>query len=245
MLIIPALYIHGGRLAAYQPADYENLQYVEGDPYEVISRIAEMDIPRIYLVDLDASVGGGSNNAGLIGSLANTCVPDIAVGGGLRDLDYLRSLQYAGVDEFVLGTVVFEDIHFLKQLKDSPGLQHARFSISLDLLDGQLTSRGWTHPEDKRVEDLIRECMGLGYHHFICTDMHPGKRESGPDLGLYQHLVSAFPEAQFTAAGQIHSLEHVAQLAALGVREAIIGDEAYLSETLLRSISDYNRGQGA
>lgn len=243
MLIIPALYIHGGRLAAYQPADYVNLQYVEGDPYEIIARIADMDIPRIYLVDLDASVGGGSNNAGLIGSLANTCVPDIAVGGGLRDLDYLRSLQYAGVDQFVLGTVVFEDMHFLEQLKSAPGLQHVRISISLDLLDGQLTSRGWTHPEDKRLEDLIHECMSLGYKHFICTDVHPQKRESGPDLDIYKRLVSAFPEAQFAAAGQIHSLDHVSQLAAVGVHEVIMGDEVYLSETLLRSIAQYNRQQ--
>lgn len=242
MQIIPALYIKEGKPAIYRPGDYHRLEFLPYDPYDLIDEISRHNVQRIYIIDIDASINNGLDNKALITSLANTTIPDLEVGGGINNMDYLKSLQYSGVDYFVLGSVVFENFDFLVEISEAKHIPNEKIMIALDLLDGQLTCHGWTDPaDDATIRSLIQKCLDQGFSRFICTDINSTHRDSGPDILFYKELVEQFPEAIFSASGQINTFEEIDKLKAVGIKEAIVGNSIYRDFSLLDQISEYNR----
>lgn len=242
MQIIPALFIQDGKLAVFRPGDLENIEFLEKDPYDLISEICNHEIRRIHLLDVDASHHDGKSNSGLIGSLSNTTVADLEVEGGIDNMDYLKSLQFAGVDYFVLGSAALENFEFLVTLSEADHVKNDKVAISLNVLDGQLTIHGWTKPtEGVTIRSLIQKCIDQGFSRFICTDVDTDHLDEGPDIVFYKELVEQFPDAIFTAAGHINNFDDIARLKAVGIHEVLVGNEVYKKEGLLKMVSAYNK----
>lgn len=239
MQIIPSLYIKDGKLAQYKPGDYENIEFLPDDPYELVEKLDKLDIGNIGLIDIDATLGNKSN-AGLIGSLSNITVATLHVGGGIRDLNYLKSLQYAGVDYFIIGAAVFGKGDFLKVLSEAEDIKSDRISIAINVLDGKVTHHAWSGDLDTTAEDLITTCRDLGFNRFIISDVRTSNPEQGPDMAFYTSLVKQFPDCRIGAAGHINSFEDIEALEGIGVRGVVIGKEIYLEEGLLEKIAAFN-----
>ncbi|MEM6260943.1 MAG: HisA/HisF-related TIM barrel protein [Bacteroidota bacterium] len=240
MRIVPALYIKDGKLAHYKPGHADNLEFLETDPYELIAKMGELAVNRIQLIDVDGSIGE-KNNHGLIGSLSNTCVVDLEVGGGITKMEYLKSLQYAGVDYFVIGSAVHSNFAFLKEIAQSDDVKNDRIMIALDVLDGKLTHLGWTEEVATDHKAIIEKCMNAGFSKFIVNDVSSREDTPGPDIDFYKELTTAFPEAAFSASGNVQTFEDVDDLADIGVVEVVVGNEIYKEEKLLTAISAYNK----
>lgn len=241
MQIIPALYIQDGKAASYIPGQYESIHYLEKDPYEVIDFLGKHDVQRIILLDIDAARGTELNNKSLIGSLANTTVPDLEVGGGINDIEYLKTLQFAGVDYFIIGSAVFKNFDLITEICQSEHIKTERILVALEMLDGRLTTLGWTEPvTDKSLNEVIRQCMEQGITRFIISDLNSDHPEQGPDVTFYKELVAEFPEAIFSASGHIHSFDDVEALKQVGVAEVVVGNEIYEHEEWVEKITAYN-----
>ncbi|GAB4421664.1 MAG: 1-(5-phosphoribosyl)-5-[(5-phosphoribosylamino) methylideneamino]imidazole-4-carboxamide isomerase [Bacteroidia bacterium] len=246
MQIIPALYIKDGKAASYVPGDYLNMQFLAQDPYEIIDMLGRYDVQRIHLVDIDASLDSEVRNTGLIGSLANVSIPNLEVAGGIADMDHIKSLQYAGVDYWVLGTAVFEDMDLLREIAHADHIPNDRVMISFDIIDGVIASHGWTRIVALQdITELIGQIQEIGFQRVIVTRIDTQNPGSGPDLAFYEQLVAHFPQITFTASGHIRSFEDIDALRAVGVHEVIVGNEIYQDETLLARISAYNEAEGA
>ncbi len=147
MRIIPALYIKDGKVAAYKPGDYENIEFLSIDPYQLIEKLDKLHIHNIGLIDIDATLGSKSN-AGLIGSLCNVTVTTLHVGGGIKEMDYLKSLQYAGVDYFIIGAAIFNAEAFLKSLNDAEDVKNEKITIAINVMDGKASHHDWLDNKD-------------------------------------------------------------------------------------------------
>ena len=241
MQIIPALYIKDGKPAVFRPGEWEEMEFLPFDPYKLIERLDQHKIQRVFLIDIDAARGEGKNNSGLIASLSNTTVADLEVGGGLTNMDFLKSLQYAGVDHFVLSAVVFDDEEFLVRLSEDETIKNDRILVAVGLLNGVLTSLGWRKViSAEGLRDIISRCIELGFKRFICADIDTDQPDRGPDLLFYKELVQEFPDAQFSAAGHINTFEDVEALKELGIKEVIVGNRIYKEEDVLDQVIAYN-----
>ncbi len=246
MQIIPALYIHDGKAASYQPGDLFSVRHLDQSPYDLIDLLGRHDVQRIILLDIDAARDPHHNNKGLIGSLANVAIPDLEVGGGIHDLAYLKSLQYAGVDFFVLGSALFTSPDFFKDLCQAPEIKSSSILVSFDLKDGQLYTLGWSEPIlDRSLHELIRQCLDEGVHRFVITHLDSKHPDKGPDVDFYRELVETFPGATFAAAGHIHLFDDIDALKTVGIQEVIVGDDWYTREDQMDLISAYNRQETA
>ncbi len=242
MQIIPALYIHNGKAASYFPGDYESIDYLDLSPHDIIELLGKHDVQRILLLDIDAARQDREHNKGLIGSLANVAIPDLAVGGGIDDYEYLKMLQYAGVDFFIFGSAVFRNFDLIKQICEADDVPIDRIMISLDMRDGRLTTLGWTEEVDgTTLTEIIRKTMKCGISRFIISDINTSRPDDSPDLTFYAELVEAFPEALFSAAGHIHSFHDVEALKKVGVKEVVVGTHIYKEEAWMDRISEYNK----
>ncbi len=241
MQITPALYIKNGKATAFHPAGFNLISYNEKDPYELISDMDKIGIRKIHLVDADANDKDG-DNAGLIGSLANTAVMDLQVGGGITDIQHLKSLQYAGVDKFVLGSVVIDNFDFVKELGENEEVKNEKIVIGLDLIEGQLTCHGWQQIVSSiTLPQLMYKCINAGFTNFLVSEISRMIFEyGGPNIPLYEELVKEFPGAHIAASGQIFSFDDVKKLEEVGIQEAIIGDNIFRDENLLSQIKAFN-----
>lgn len=239
MQIIPSLYIKDGKVAQYKPGDYENIEFLPDDPYELIEKLDKLDIGNIGLIDIDATLGGKSN-AGLIGSLCNVAVATLHVGGGIRDINYLKSLQYAGVDYFIIGAGVLKKGSFLSVLSETEEVKNNKISVAINVLDGKVTHHAWTGDMETTAEDLISRCRDLGFSRFIISDVRTNNPEQGPDMAFYASVVKQFPDCRIGAAGHINTFEDIEALEGIGVAAVVIGKEIYLEEGLLEKIAAFN-----
>ncbi|MEM9983767.1 MAG: HisA/HisF-related TIM barrel protein [Bacteroidota bacterium] len=244
MQIIPVLCITDGKVAAFKPG-FQEYVLLEEKPYDLITRLNQANIMRTHLVDIDGARHDGQNNMGLIGSLANLTVSQLAVAGGIETLDYIRSLRFAGADLFVLGSVVYEKPELLDEIIASTQIKPSCIIIGLDLIDGKLRFHGWQEEADQEeVHAVIRRMVEMGFTRFLVTDIDTQHLDQGPDLAFFGSLVQDFPKVKFTAAGHIETYTDINRLKEAGVHEVLVGDTFYDDAKKIKKLSDYNQSEG-
>jgi len=241
MQIIPALSIKDGKAADFRPDLREPVFLPESDPYQIIDLFSEHSIRRVHLVDIDGAQQQGKNNVGLIGSLSNVCVSDLEVGGGIQSVDHLKSLQYAGVDYFVLGSAVYDRPELLKEIAELNHIDNDDIMIGVDLVDGKLTYHGYREKvPDEEVRQVIQRCLDMGFQRVLVTDIDHQHTDPGPAVAFYASLVQDFPQVRFSAAGHITTFGDVNRLKEAGVVEAVVGYEFYRDGDCLKRLAEYN-----
>jgi len=240
MQIIPALVIKDGKPAAFEPGA-KSVRFLNRDPYDLIDTFSKQSIRRIHIVDVDGAQQQGKNNLALIGSLVNVCVSNIEVGGGINDMETLKSLQYAGVDYFMLGSVAYSKPEFLDEILEADHIKNDSITIAVDLVDGQLTYNSYSQqiPEQK-VRDVIKRYQDMGFSRVLITDIDTLHPDHGPAIGFFDGIVQAFPDMCISAAGHIDSISDIDHLRDAGVKEVIVGMDLYDTPEALATISAYN-----
>ena len=242
MEIIPALYIKDNKLALYKPGDFENIEFLPDDPYELVEKLDKLEIGNIGLVDIDATIGT-KNNKGLIGSLSNVTVTTLHVGGGINEMDYLKSLQYAGVDYFIIGAAVLDKSSFLKQLSEAEDVKSEKISIALNVVDGKIFHHRLGVVKEMLATDVIQSCYEMGFTRYLVSDVCSNNPEQGPDMAFYATLTQQFPNCDIGAAGHINTFEDIEALERIGVNVVVVGKEIYQEEGLLEKIAAFNQAR--
>lgn len=213
-MIIPCIDLMGGKVVQLVQGREKAL---EADaPLEMLRKFAAF--PEIQVIDLDAALGRGSNDA-IVESLAARAVT--RVGGGVRSLDRARHLIEQGASKVIAGTAAFHgkgvNAEFLRELAD--GIGRDRIIVALDSRAGRIVVKGWREATDLAAEDVLRQlepyCAG-----FLCTYVDNEGTLQGTDLDWFRRLRAA-TRHELTAAGGIASLDEVRQLSALGIHCAL------------------------
>jgi|GEM_PF-3315665 len=233
MQIIPALYIKDNKIGIYPPDNYLFVETIADNPYDYVDNICAAGADTLLLVDTDNLTGEGSN-APLIGSLCNITLATLYVRGGINNIDYLHSLQYGGVDKFVLDRCVFADEAFLQNLGQIAGFKEAKVIVALDVIDRRVASFKDQKPSSETAEEAIEECLNLGFTHFLITDLNPDRDE--PDFDFFEDISNKYPQCFFIAGGDIYKPEHVQRFKQLGLEAVLIGGAVYQSKELLQNI---------
>jgi phosphoribosylformimino-5-aminoimidazole carboxamide ribotide isomerase len=209
---------------------------LEGDsPEEMLRKFAAF--PEIQVIDLDAAMGRGSNDA-LVQLLASKAV--IRAGGGVRTVARAKALVAQGAHKVIVGTSAFTrtgaDECFLAALRDAIGRE--RILIALDSKAGRIVIKGWQESTTFTAEAVLRGlepyCGG-----FLCTYVDKEGMLQGTDLDWFRRLRAATP-LELTAAGGITTMEDVRALQAMNVHAAL-GMAIYTGRLSLAELAVTNR----
>ena len=190
---------------------------LEGDsPEEMLRRFAAF--PEIQVIDLDAAMGRGSNDA-LVRLLASRAAT--RVGGGVRTVERAQALVEQGARKVIVGTAAFSENgirrDFLAAVRDAVGRE--RLIVALDSKAGRIVVKGWRESTNLTAEDVVRElepyCSG-----FLCTYVDKEGMLHGTDLEWFRRLRAATP-LEITAAGGITTMDDVRSLLDMGVHAAL------------------------
>ncbi len=208
-MIIPCIDLMGGKV----------VQLVQGRDkvLEVDSPIAMLDqftaFPEIQVIDLDAAMGDGSNDA-LVEFIASQAV--IRAGGGVRTAARARQLVEQGAHRVIVGTAAFNR-PLLESIATSIGTE--RLIIALDSKGGRVVVQGWREVTEVTAEDVVAQlepyCSG-----FLCTYVDKEGMLQGTDLAWFRRLRAA-TSLELTAAGGITTLDEIRELQRLGIHAAL------------------------
>jgi phosphoribosylformimino-5-aminoimidazole carboxamide ribotide isomerase len=202
-------------------------------PDETLATFA--GFPQIQVIDLDAAMGKGSNEA-IVTHLASRAT--VRVGGGVRTVERAQQLVSHGAFRVIIGTSAFSpegpNRSFLTALTESIGAE--RVTIALDSKGGHVVIKGWQESTQWTAFDLIPEfepyCSG-----FLCTYVDKEGMMKGTDLAWFENLRRS-TEHELIAAGGITTHDEIEALTSMNVHCAI-GMAIYTGRLRLQDLRDF------
>ncbi len=198
-------------------------------PLEMLSRFNAF--PEIQVIDLDAAMGKGENNA-IVELLASRA--RCRVGGGVRTAQRARELVACGAHKVIVGTAAF---HRPTLESIAEAVTPARIMVAIDTKGGRIAVKGWTEGLDKKAEDVLNElepfCSG-----FLATYVDKEGMMQGTDLDWFRRLRAATSH-DITAAGGITTLDDIRALTGMRI-DCALGMAIYTGRLDLTELARLN-----
>jgi phosphoribosylformimino-5-aminoimidazole carboxamide ribotide isomerase len=225
-MLIPSIDLKGGKVV--QLVQGEKLAIESDDLDGWIERFAKF--PRVQLIDLDAAMGLGTNDA-LVRRVAARL--PCRVGGGVRSVGRAQDLLDAGAQAVIVGSAYFDvrrsaeeggviKHDFARALADSVGME--RIIGAVDSRNGRVVIHGWKTALPitpvQAVKALESYCG-----EFLYTHVDKEGLMQGTDLDAIKAVATATGN-KVTAAGGITTREEIDALDALGI-DAVVGMAIY------------------
>jgi phosphoribosylformimino-5-aminoimidazole carboxamide ribotide isomerase len=236
-MIIPCIDLMDGKVVQLVQGRDKALEI--DTPDEMLRQFAPF--PEIQVIDLDAAMGRGSNNALVEDIAAKT---KARVGGGVRTVDRARQLLRHGAHRIIVGTSAFRadgpDVDFLQELGEAVGRE--KLLIALDSKAGRVVVKGWKEATSFTAVDVIGKlepfCGG-----FLCTYVDKEGMMQGTDLEWF-HTLREATRREITAAGGITTMEDIRALTAMGIHCAI-GMAIYTGRLDLHELAQLQKAAAA
>ncbi len=212
-MIIPSIDLQEGH--AVQLIGGEEKALDAGDPRPLAARYGR--VGEIAVIDLDAALGQGSNQATIRDLIEMT---PCRVGGGIRSVDAAIGWLDRGAAKVILGTAARPEI--LEQLPRD------RVVVALDAKHGDVVVEGWQKSTGRGVIERIVELRGLA-ENFMVTFVEREGRLGGTDMAFAKEIKEAAGDAEVTIAGGVTAADEVAELDRLGC-DAQIGMALYTGQ---------------
>ena len=224
--IYPAVDISDGRCVRLLQGRFGSETVYSDDPVQVAIGLSSAGARWLHIVDLDGARTGVSQNRELVVEAVKRASCPVQAGGGVRTLEDVEELLFAGANRAVLGTMALEDRAALTKTCQRFG---ERIVVSLDARGGELASNGWTVGTGMPVLDAVKIFEEAGASMFVYTDVTRDGTMAGPDIVGLERIASV-TRRPVIASGGIASLDEirtVARMRSEGVAGAIVGRALY------------------
>jgi len=231
MKVIPAIDLMGGQVVRLYKGDPKQKTVYSNDPIEVAKKWEANGADMLHLVDLDATLGIGSNLEIIKKILEVISIP-VEVAGGLRDESLIFDVIKIS-NRVVLGTLAFKDKKLLKKLLSSFG--PGKIVISVDHMDGEIVIHGWQDKTGIKLIDSIKEFLEMGFTEFLLTNVNRDGTMEGPDLE-YLEQACTLKNANVIASGGISNVDDVIDVKEKNAFGVILGKALYENKISIEEI---------
>ena len=222
MKIIPAIDLMDGKVVRLFKGDPKKQTVYSDKPLEIAKKWEDAGADMIHLVDLDATLGKGSNFE-LIESIANKISIPIQVAGGLRDESKIvKVLGFAS--RIVLGTIAFKDKEILQRILSKFGKE--RIVISVDHIDGIIVVEGWQKNTGINLVKGINDFVEMGFSEFLLTNVSRDGTLQGPDLEFLK-TACKIKNTNIISSGGISNIDDVKRVKQSNADGVILGKALY------------------
>ena len=222
MKIIPAIDLMNEQVVRLYKGDPKQKTVYSDNPVEIAKKWEANGADMLHIVDLDATLGTGSNLSIIKKILEEISIP-VEVAGGLRDESLILDVAKIS-SRVVIGTLAFKDKELVKKLLLSLGSE--KIVISVDHIDGEIVIHGWQDKTGIKLIDAIKEFLDMGFTEFLLTNVsHDGTLE-GPDLEFLEQACK-LSNANVIASGGISNVNDVKDVKEKNAFGVILGKALY------------------
>ncbi|MDZ4744378.1 MAG: HisA/HisF-related TIM barrel protein [bacterium] len=201
MTIIPAIDILEGKVARLRSGVFEDATFFEQSPLDLARRLADAGIQRLHLVDLSGARQGFFCIPNIVADIKQHTSLVIDVGGGIRTDAHIDALVATGADIINVGSVAIESPKLLDSWFDRYGAD--KFIVALDVRDGVVQTRGWTHNSGVNVHEAMSALNLAGAGSFMVTDISRDGNSTGISRELYHSIRERQPHVYLIASGGV------------------------------------------
>ena len=222
MKIIPAIDLMDGKVVRLYKGDPNQKTIYSENPIDVAKKWESAGADILHLVDLDATLGIGSNLEIIKKILEAVSIP-VEVAGGLRDESLV--LEMAKLSErIVLGTLAFKDKTLLKSLLSE--VCSEKIVISVDHKDGEIVTHGWQQDSGIKLIPAINDFLEMGFTEFLLTNVSRDGTLEGPDLEFLEQAC-ILPNTNIIASGGISNVADIPKVKEKNAFGVILGKALY------------------
>ena len=222
MKIIPAIDLMEGKVVRLYKGDPSKKTIYSDNPLDIAKKWQSAGADMLHLVDLDATLGIGSNFE-LLQNIAKSVSIPVQVAGGLRSEKIIENaLEFA--QRIVVGTLAFKEKTVLDKLLTTYG--NERIVISVDHNDGVIVVNGWQQTTDISLIDAVNEFVKMGITEFLSTNIDRDGTLQGPDLEWIQQI-NKTENVNVIASGGISNIEDIMKVKGTNPFGVILGKALY------------------
>jgi phosphoribosylformimino-5-aminoimidazole carboxamide ribotide isomerase len=222
MKIIPAIDLMNGQVVRLYKGDPKQKTVYSDNPVEIAKKWEADGADMLHVVDLDATLGIGSNLSIIKKILEEISIP-VEVAGGLRDESLILDVAKIS-NRVVIGTLAFEDKELVKKLLLSLGPE--KIVISVDHKDGEIMIHGWQDSAGIKLIDAIKEFLEMGFTEFLLTNVSRDGTLEGPDLEFLEQACQ-LDNVNVIASGGISNVADIKDVKEKNAYGVILGKALY------------------
>jgi len=228
MKIIPAIDQMEGKVVRLYKGDPNKKTIYSENPLEIAKKWESAGADMIHLVDLDATLGIGSNFE-VIRNVAKSVKIPVQVAGGLRNEKIIENaLEFA--QRIVIGTLAFKDKTALGKLLAAYGKK--KLVISVDHNDGMIVVNGWQQTTKILLIDAVNEFVEMGFTEYLSTNISRDGTLQGPDLKSLQEI-NEINNVNLIVSGGISNIGDVIKVKELDPFGVILGKALYENQVTI------------
>ena len=220
-MLIPSIDLLGGQVVQLVQGRSDRVAVTSDDVGAWVRRFRRF--PRVQLIDLDAAMGSGTNDA-----LVRTVAAQLPcrVGGGIRTVDRAREVLEYGAAAVIVGSSLFRggqpDIAFAEALAIAVGPEQVIAAV--DSKGGRVVVKGWTEATPLTAVEAV-QALEPYCAEFLYTHVDREGLLQGTDMEAILAVQGA-TSRRLTAAGGITTQQEIDQLDAAGI-DAVVGMAIY------------------
>jgi len=222
MKVIPAIDLMNGQVVRLYKGDPKQKTVYSDNPIKIAKKWEANGADMLHIVDLDATLGIGSNLEMIKKILKEITIP-VEVAGGLRDESLILDVIKIS-NRIVIGTLAFKNKELLKKLLLSLGSE--KIVISVDHMDGEIVIHGWQDKTGIKLIDSIKEFLEIGFTEFLLTNVRKDGTMEGPDLEFLEQACN-LENANIIASGGISNVNDVNNVKEKNAFGVILGKALY------------------
>ena len=219
--IIPCLDVHAGRVV-------KGVRFIDlidaGDPVEQAKAYEKQGADELVFLDITASNEERKIMLDVVERTASECFMPLTVGGGLRNLEDIRTMLNAGADKVSLNTAAVLNPHLISYASDKFGNQCIVVAVDAKKTsDNQwrVFTHGGRNDTGKDLIDWVKEVERRGAGEILLTSMDADGTKDGYDLALNRQ-VSESVGIPIIASGGAGNLDHLADAVTKGKANAVL-----------------------
>jgi len=222
MKIIPAIDLMDGQVVRLYKGDPKQKTVYSDNPVEIAKKWEAHGADMLHIVDLDATLGIGSNLSIIKKILEKISIP-VEVAGGLQDESLILDVVKVS-SRVVIGTLAFKDKELLKKLLLSLGPE--KVVIAVDHKDGEIVIHGWQDRTGIKLIESIKEFLEMGFTEFLLTNVNRDGTLEGPDLDFLEQACN-LEKTNVIASGGISNVDDVKDVKGKNAFGVILGKALY------------------
>lgn len=222
MKIIPAIDLFDGQVVRLYKGDPSKKTVYSNDPIGIAKKWENQGADILHLVDLDATLGKGSNLK-IIEKISSEVSIPCEIAGGLRNESIINDVMKFA-DRIVIGTLAFKDKEKLQTILDKFG--NDKIVISTDHNNGNVVINGWQTATKIPVIESINDFLSMGFTEFLLTNVSRDGTLEGPDLEFLKQACN-LSHANIIASGGISKLDDIMKVKECNAFGVILGKAMY------------------
>ena len=219
--IIPCLDVHAGRVV-------KGVRFVDlidaGDPVQQAKAYEKQGADELVFLDITASNEERKIMLDVVERTASECFMPLTVGGGLRNLEDIRTMLNAGADKVSLNTSALLNPKLISDASNKFGNQCIVVAVDAKKISDnkwRVFSHGGRNDTGKDLIEWVKEVERRGAGEILLTSMDADGTKDGYDLELNQQVSDAVG-IPIIASGGAGNLDHLADAIIKGKANAVL-----------------------